>query len=582
MMFVNRRINIIILVWILLYILYILFLGFNSYNDLNRTLSDKNRVNKSLLAFNFKNLNDKLIYNPETFERVIISDSSGEVLLQYGRLINGIGNLSFNPIFDIILNEGVAISGFYYDPFLDMDVFDIGILEKNRIYVGTVSVKAFFGHYRKTLDLENIIIFDKNNLGMDFGSGSPEFVNYYNMFKTDAMTSGISIWEDAFYYFNGMETDYGSMKIVTYKNLKEYIFQRFPPLILPFFAGLALFFVVKLLFVNYMKDELDFLHELNHYMENIKPFTIDEERHLPRAMHELIGNYNSLVEEQRRQRSEIKRLVGKNSEKSEIWCSSKEKLITLNQYIDRLISSSDNKPEKALKDVFEILFENDSAIGGVELFLDKKLIVQIENHNREATYIEGVKCTFLNEKLSLNVRKNRAGSLESQSIKIELAKFVIKSLEIIFSYKNEEMRDSLTGVNKFSYFAEQMEREIYNCRRYNYSGSLVLIRIDTFESINAKYGDTVSDVLLKITSEVLIDGIRKGDLIGLYTKGAFMLFLKEISEEVINKKMEEVERRLLANDRIKQMDIEIDLSFSVSTCDEETRDFDSLLSECLQ
>jgi len=110
----------------------------------------------------------------------------------------------------------------------------------------------------------------------------------------------------------------------------------------------------------------------------------------------------------------------------------------------------------------------------------------------------------------------------------------------------------------------------------------VLIRIDTFESINAKYGDTVSDVLLKITSEVLIDGIRKGDLIGLYTKGAFMLFLKEISEEVINKKMEEVERRLLANDRIKQMDIEIDLSFSVSTCDEETRDFDSLLSECLQ
>src|SRR6056297_1031030 len=148
------------IIWILLYLVYMFFFGFSSYETINGLLVDRTTYLVNLFDTLYNQNAIQMVSNPENFKRVLVSDIEGEVLLQYGELIPALTNLEYNSLFRQLQTEKIALSDFYYDPVIDETCFDMGIIEKNRVYIGTLSIEQFLKDNLETLELDDFLIFD--------------------------------------------------------------------------------------------------------------------------------------------------------------------------------------------------------------------------------------------------------------------------------------------------------------------------------------------------------------------------------------------------------------------------------------
>lgn len=88
-------------------------------------------------------------------------------------------------------------------------------------------------------------------------------------------------------------------------------------------------------------------------------------------------------------------------------------------------------------------------------------------------------------------------------------------------------RDRLTRVYNRRYFDERIEMEIERARRYSRKLSCVMIDIDGFKDINAKYGHEAGDGVLKVLADVLLSSTRSSDVIARYGGEEFVIISPE-------------------------------------------------------
>lgn len=101
--------------------------------------------------------------------------------------------------------------------------------------------------------------------------------------------------------------------------------------------------------------------------------------------------------------------------------------------------------------------------------------------------------------------------------------------------KNQDMlkdlaiKDRLTGLYNHALIIELLKRELAKQGRRGSDLCFGMIDIDYFKKVNDTYGHMVGDVVLNELSNMLVNSVRKSDIIGRYGGDEFSVILPEIT-----------------------------------------------------
>ncbi len=91
--------------------------------------------------------------------------------------------------------------------------------------------------------------------------------------------------------------------------------------------------------------------------------------------------------------------------------------------------------------------------------------------------------------------------------------------------------DPLTGMGNRRFFEERIERELHLVSRYQQNGSLLLLDVDHFKTINDTYGHDVGDKVLKMIAQYIRKEIRDIDLSARWGGEEFVVFLPSVGKD---------------------------------------------------
>jgi diguanylate cyclase (GGDEF)-like protein len=85
--------------------------------------------------------------------------------------------------------------------------------------------------------------------------------------------------------------------------------------------------------------------------------------------------------------------------------------------------------------------------------------------------------------------------------------------------------DVLTGLYNRRYILERIEEKLPEIKRHQLDCCFVVMDVDYFKDVNDNYGHVAGDDVLKAISQVLVNGIRQGDIVARYGGEEFLIFL---------------------------------------------------------
>jgi len=108
------------------------------------------------------------------------------------------------------------------------------------------------------------------------------------------------------------------------------------------------------------------------------------------------------------------------------------------------------------------------------------------------------------------------------------------------NYREQSVRDPLTGLFNRRYLYETLERELLRASRRKLSIGIVMLDVDDFKSFNDKFGHPVGDILLQELSKLFVDNIRGEDIVSRIGGDEFVIVLPDTSKDVILERAEEL------------------------------------------
>ena len=154
------------------------------------------------------------------------------------------------------------------------------------------------------------------------------------------------------------------------------------------------------------------------------------------------------------------------------------------------------------------------------------------------------------------------------------------ALEIVWDLEQVERRarmDALTGLANRRAFEEHLQRIIAETDRFGGCGSLVLVDIDHFKSVNDTYGHQAGDQVLRQIAQILADGVRTVDVCARYGGEELAILLPQTSIEGARDLAERLRRRIA--DRVVTVggdQVRVTASFGVATYPDPVKVKDSL------
>jgi diguanylate cyclase (GGDEF)-like protein len=123
------------------------------------------------------------------------------------------------------------------------------------------------------------------------------------------------------------------------------------------------------------------------------------------------------------------------------------------------------------------------------------------------------------------------------------------------------VRDSLTGLLNHTKIKEQLEVEIERAKRQQRPLSFAMIDLDHFKRVNDTYGHPTGDKVLKGLARLLLQRLRKVDVIGRYGGEEFAVILTDTPATDAVRVLDDI-RKDLAQIRQQSEDGEFSVTFS--------------------
>ncbi|HPE40438.1 MAG TPA: diguanylate cyclase [Bacteroidales bacterium] len=575
------------LIWIVLYLIYMIFYGFSNYQSLINLLKDRTTYLVNLFDTLYNQSAIQMVSNPENFQRVLVSDTEGDVLLQYGELIPSIMNISGHSIFTKIQTERIVLSDFYYDPIINDICFDMGIIEKNRIYLGTLSAQRFFKNNLENLDLAHFLIFDENNNGYLYKNNDISLVNYFEKDHFHWIRSSLFISESSL--FMSYSENLNNYRLVVYLPFIKEIIPPFLFSILPFIFGLIVIFLAEYkqqtenkIRKEAMEKSLSVIIDEGQVPEKLIESSSHFQRLLFRKLNEKFLNYDN-------DKKEMKRYVEKLSLYREQLLELKDDMDYLDKYFYNLMNQEEIDFSDSLQALFRMSFEKNEGFCVMKLIINENLVFSKERED----YVKGSTADEdpLHQQQILELGQfkieylvNLCGTLltEVSDIRKTIFEVLSRYISLIYAMKKGLSPQELSITKNFSTFSEMVNRELDKIRRYDDSGILVYLELLNYSQIKDKYGLSVAKIILKRMSEIISATIRNSDIMGIYKEGTFLLYFCNLKEKDARSKIEKMCDDIYYDKKIKQIGINIELKTNIGIANHHSKSFDGLLLKCLQ
>ncbi len=140
---------------------------------------------------------------------------------------------------------------------------------------------------------------------------------------------------------------------------------------------------------------------------------------------------------------------------------------------------------------------------------NKYILGQVEHRLLNDGYIEELKA--LHQKVEKTNEDFVKRNLELQDIQAQL--------EMLAAH------DVLTGLYNRRYILERIEEKLPEVKRHQLDCCFVIMDIDYFKDVNDHYGHIAGDDVLKVVAQLLVNGVRQGDIVARYGGEEFLIFL---------------------------------------------------------
>lgn len=124
-------------------------------------------------------------------------------------------------------------------------------------------------------------------------------------------------------------------------------------------------------------------------------------------------------------------------------------------------------------------------------------------------------------------------------------------------------RDDLTGLYRYRYLQEQLDKELIRAERYKSSFGIIMVDIDNFKEINDVYGHLQGDIVLKELTTILCKICRTVDVVTRYGGEEFVIVLPHTTKEGAFYLAERIRRVVKNYDFSSSLDKPIKLSISL-------------------
>lgn len=147
--------------------------------------------------------------------------------------------------------------------------------------------------------------------------------------------------------------------------------------------------------------------------------------------------------------------------------------------------------------------------------------------------------------------------------------------------KMEELviTDDLTKLFNSRYLNKTIETEVLRCNRYRTSLSLIFMDLDFFKYVNDNYGHLVGSKVLVETGQLLLEQLRRTDVVARYGGDEFVMVLPQTPPQSAKSIAERIRRRIERNVFLEKegFNIKITASFGVASYPESAKSKEDLL-----
>jgi diguanylate cyclase (GGDEF)-like protein len=128
--------------------------------------------------------------------------------------------------------------------------------------------------------------------------------------------------------------------------------------------------------------------------------------------------------------------------------------------------------------------------------------------------------------------------------------------------------DVLTGLYNRRYILERIEEKLPEIRRHQLDCCFVIMDIDYFKDVNDNYGHVAGDDVLKAVAQILVNGVRQGDIVARYGGEEFLIFLPMTELESAQVLVERLRTALEAHlHRVEHERVTVTASFGIAQHD---------------
>lgn len=110
--------------------------------------------------------------------------------------------------------------------------------------------------------------------------------------------------------------------------------------------------------------------------------------------------------------------------------------------------------------------------------------------------------------------------------------------------RNQSRTDDLTGQYNHRHVMSEIDKEIDRARRYQHVLSGMMVDLDGFKRVNDEHGHISGDEVLRQAAGVLVDSIRRIDILGRYGGDEFFIILPEADGNAAKTVAERLQRSM--------------------------------------
>jgi GGDEF domain-containing protein len=296
----------------------------------------------------------------------------------------------------------------------------------------------------------------------------------------------------------------------------------------------------------------------------------------------LYREINSLLEKNASCKREANRFSEKLSNYSERMKGLKLNLEYVQRYFEELQLKKTILLEESLLEVFRMFFSEDDSVMA-------SAVISI-NDEKIFSYGEGNFVPFeaINENVELGTYQiktsivfNEKKYYDLKQTEILLFSIFCRYLLYLFVMKNDEYMNEFNSTKNFRLFSDLVSKEIHRANRYDLKGVLAYFVLKNHEEILDRYGEDILLLINDSISAVLRDGIRKSDILGTYKEGFFLVYFYNFDYETAEGKIRWIVDRINAEEKIRQLNIAIELKKGFSCIGKNTKNFDTVFGKIL-